>query len=143
MSTQVDFYILAENSTEQAEHFACRLAEKAYRQGERLLILTENEHASKKLDDMLWTFRDDSFVPHTIDEHSTPITISHNTNSNIKLLINLRSQLLAQTENYGRILEIIAGDEQQRTIARDRYRQYQNMKCKINVYKLSGKKSHS
>jgi len=137
MSTQVDFYILADNSTEQADHFACRLAEKAYRQGGHLLILTNNAEQTKALDELLWTFRADSFVPHGCNNDKMPVTINHTQSvATSKLLLNLSGNIPGNAQQYERILELVNGTEQQRANARVRYRNYQKLDFTLNTFKF-------
>ncbi|MEA2080825.1 MAG: DNA polymerase III subunit chi, partial [Pseudomonadota bacterium] len=64
--TQVDFYLLQDDSAQNRISFACRLADKAYRLGNRVFIHTESAEQSRRLDDLLWTFQQNSFVPHAI-----------------------------------------------------------------------------
>ena len=62
--TRVDFYILSGAGAELRERFACRLAEKAYGSGYTVLLLAEAAEQAERLDGLLWTFRQGSFVPH-------------------------------------------------------------------------------
>ena len=49
---------------------ACEIAEQTYGQGQRLQIIAANEEQATRLDDLLWTWKPDSFVPHGIWEES-------------------------------------------------------------------------
>ena len=61
---RVDFYILAQ-ADERARHMlACKLAEKAWRLDNSVYIHANNRSEAEHLDQLLWTFRDGSFVPH-------------------------------------------------------------------------------
>jgi hypothetical protein len=64
VSTQVDFYLLSDSEPRAALKTACRLAEKAYDQGLKVVVRTDSSAATAQLDDLLWTFSDRSFVPH-------------------------------------------------------------------------------
>ena len=79
--TQVDFYILPDQTLNGRELLACRLAEKAFRQGRYLYIHTESESQSELIDELLWSFREGSFVPHLRaeqnNESNTPVLIGH------------------------------------------------------------------
>ncbi len=53
--------------------------EKFYNLGERVLILTSSRERGEFLDDYLWTFKQQSFLPHTFTESETeeePIVIT-------------------------------------------------------------------
>ena len=57
----IRFYHLQEYSTEQALPM---LIEKTLQRDLRSLVLASSEHRLSQLSQALWTFRDDSFLPH-------------------------------------------------------------------------------
>ncbi|MED5461998.1 MAG: DNA polymerase III subunit chi, partial [Pseudomonadota bacterium] len=63
---RVDFYILQTSGELARQQFACRLAEKAYKLDNRIHIHVSEPEAAARLDDLLWTFRGGSFVPHEL-----------------------------------------------------------------------------
>ena len=63
---RVDFYILEEASGKARLSLACKLAEKAYLAAQSVLIWHTDLDEIRTLDEMLWTFRDGSFVPHDV-----------------------------------------------------------------------------
>ena len=82
--TRVDFYVLGGSGSRARDHFACRLAEKAWKQDNAVFIRVANLEAAKQLDEMMWTFRDGSFVPHEIAQgqdaaQAAPVRISSGT----------------------------------------------------------------
>lgn len=142
--TQVDFYILNNASLGSLENFSCKLAEKAFKMGHSIHILTCDKDQTDRLDKLLWTFNDRSFVPHTVagDElaANTPIHIGHNL-ENVSLndvLINLQSVLPANFAQFNRIAELVSGDAQQRQSARLRYREYQQQQCTVATHEVNG-----
>ncbi len=44
----------------------CHLVEQLHGQGERLYLWAESEAKARELDGLLWTFRDEAFVPHAL-----------------------------------------------------------------------------
>ncbi|MBT8131776.1 MAG: DNA polymerase III subunit chi, partial [Gammaproteobacteria bacterium] len=62
--TQIDFYILQDKGSALLGRFACRLVDKAWQRGLRCHINVESQDQAALIDDMLWTFRDISFLPH-------------------------------------------------------------------------------
>ncbi|MDO6461398.1 DNA polymerase III subunit chi [Granulosicoccaceae sp. 1_MG-2023] len=64
--TRIDFYHLQSGSEEARLHFACRLAERAWRSQLRIYIHTGNAERTAALDKLLWTFREDSFLAHRV-----------------------------------------------------------------------------
>ena len=90
--SRVDFYLLSSESG--IDKFACIMASKAWTAGNNVYIHTDSEDTTKKLDDMLWTFRDISFIPHEIyngnENIESPVTIGF---GNLLKISNLESQL--------------------------------------------------
>ncbi|WP_262965721.1 DNA polymerase III subunit chi [Methylobacter psychrophilus] len=70
---EVSFYILPSQSIQERDEFACKLIEKAYRSGCFCYVLTDNTEQSQKIDDLLWTFRAGSFIPHQIYTGKLPV----------------------------------------------------------------------
>lgn len=141
--TQVDFYILKNASLPGLEQYTCKLTEKAFKKGHQIHILTANQDQSERIDKLLWTFSDTSFLPHVLSSdklaNETPIHISHlATNVSIDdVLINLQSELPENFERFSRIAELVSGDEQQRQSARLRYREYQKHQCKVATHEVN------
>lgn len=142
--TQVDFYIL--NSTNQGhlERFTCKLAEKAYKKGHSIHILTADSQQTERLDKLLWVYDEKSFIPHVVSgdklADKTPIHIGSEIDkvSLFDVLINLQSTLPTKIAEFERIAEIVSGDSQQRQAARTRYREYQQQDCKVVTHEVNG-----
>jgi len=141
---QVDFYVLPENGKQG--HFVCALIQKAWKQGNNIFVNTRSETEAITLDDLLWTFKDISFLPHCLaaddNAKNTPIVIGHNNQLNgeipdhTTILINLTDQLPQDTGKPERILEIVAGNENQRQQARKRYAEYRDQGHELNNHKI-------
>jgi len=63
-AARIDFYVLAAPGASSRLHFACRLTEKAYGMDTNVYAHTSSPGQADQLDQLLWTFRDGSFVPH-------------------------------------------------------------------------------
>ena len=61
---EVVFYLIQAPTPDGVRHFACRLAETAWLRGRKVFVHTDSGNAARQLDELLWTFRQDSFVPH-------------------------------------------------------------------------------
>src|SRR5210317_2365625 len=95
---RVDFYLLNQEGQHSRQTFACRLAEKAYRLNNTVHIHTGSRGDADRLDELLWTFRDGSFVPHErigAGEPESPVTIGTpgTTAGGGDLLINLSTDV--------------------------------------------------
>lgn len=130
--SRVDFYMLSSSDVRSRWVMACRLVEKAYSQGSRVYLHARSEADSAALDDLLWTFRQGSFIPHarfgglSVTDSHTPVWIGHGEGGQARgdVLINLGDSIPLGYEQYERILELIDQDENVRQLGRTRYRAY-------------------
>ena len=137
---RVDFYVLPDG--EAIERFACTITAKAWRSGNRVHIHTGNAEEAGKIDDLLWTFRDISFVPHEqlsddVDEE-TPVTIGygHDYPAGTDVLVNLGAVIPDFSSQFERIVEIVGGSEEKKKLARQRYRDYRESDFDIHDHKI-------
>lgn len=140
--TKVDFYVLGTSGDRARQYFACRLAEKAYRLDNTIHIRTIDQRAAEQLDELLWTFRDGSFVPHELSagggEPQSPITIGHGDSPRQKtdLLINLSNQIPAGYDSFPRVAEIVTSDDEARQQSRKRYARYRESGDTLATHKI-------
>lgn len=130
--TQVDFYILRESARDDRFGIACRLAEKAWRQGRRVLLHTEDDDQAGHLDRLLWCYRDESFIPHGrldgADPALNPVLIAsagQDPGEEHDVLINLAREIPTFFSRFDRVAECVDHDEDAREASRQRYRYYQ------------------
>ena len=128
--TRIDFYILNSAAPEDALLFCCRLAEKAWRSGHRVLIHSDNEASTEQLDRLLWESRPSSFVPHSTDT-SDAITLCHPSGDtpaamgeHSDVLINTSAQLPEAFSRFRRMAEVVVQQEAALAASRERYRFY-------------------
>ena len=129
---RVDFYILRESGSTTRQIFACRLAEKAYRLDNRVHIHTGTKADADRLDELLWTFRDGSFVPHGLlgdaADEAPPVTIGCES-ANVQpcdLLINLCDEIPVFADTFPRIAELVSADEDCKLEGRRRFTSYRD-----------------
>ena len=130
--TRIDFYVLQEKKPNNRYLFACRLIEKAYKQGHRVLLHVSDEQQAELMDDLLWTWRQGSFIPHeplqSKSRTETPVVINHFPDTDTGMhdvLINLADEIPLFFSQFERVAEVVDQDEQNRQSARQRYRFYQ------------------
>ncbi len=140
---EVSFYILPSESAQERYEFACKLIEKAYRSACFCYVLADNAEQCQKMDDLLWTFRAGSFVPHQTYTGELPgfekviLIGSLNPHENWrKTVINLSSHCPEEFGKIDRILEILDNSEASKAAGRDRYRQYQQSGIHITTHKI-------
>lgn len=141
--TQVDFYILAAQTHEERALFACRLAEKAFAHGNRVLIQTDDETSARALDDLLWTFRDESFVPHALlsssDAPATcPVSIGWHDHPghHHDVIVNLSAQLPAFFGRFQRFISIVVQQDQVLDYTRNHYKYLKDRGYPINSHDM-------
>ena len=78
--------------------FTRRLIDLVYRRGHQVYVHTTGEQQARQLDDQLWIFRPDAFVPHVLhdSEHQAPIRIGfdHEPEDHQDVLVNLSGDIL-------------------------------------------------
>lgn len=130
--TDIDFYILAGEAPHARELMACRLAEKVYKLGRTVHIHTNSTSEAQALDQLLWTFRAGSFVPHSLADNNhesdatAPVVIGHTaeTGTNADVLINLGDTVPLFFSRFNRVSEIIT--DQGKEAGRERFRFYRD-----------------
>ncbi|MBT8101014.1 MAG: DNA polymerase III subunit chi [Gammaproteobacteria bacterium] len=138
---RVDFYVLGEAGEQVRQAFACRLAEKAYRLNNTVHIEAADAEGAKRLDDLLWTFRDGSFVPHQLlgdSPHEAPVTIGFGgTDVPARdLLINLSPEIPGIAETFPRIAELVSADDECKQQSRKRFASYRDQGHTIDTHNV-------
>jgi DNA polymerase-3 subunit chi len=140
--TRVSFYILKGSVEHDRQVFACRLIEKAYKQGHHIYIHTDNTDKAEQVNQFLWSFRADSFVPHQLidgpNAEHCPVLIGHNTSPPrlMDLLINLGTEQPIFFSQFERVAEFINDDKQLKVLGRERYRFYQQRGYELTTHKI-------
>jgi len=141
---RVDFYILQSTNLRNRQEFACKLTEKAYRLGRKVFIRTSSPEETRQLDNLLWTFRAGSFIPHAVspedrnNDLQAPVLLGTQCEGteHLDLLINLSTQMPSKYSRFDRIAELIDQNDPVRESGRQHYRQYQTEGCELTTHKL-------
>ncbi len=140
---QIDFYILEEQPRQALMLFVCRLLEKSWNQKRKAFVLCQDEEELSKLDELLWTFHDSAFIPHTNiknpDYLCSPIILAseYQEIENIDILFNLSFSIISQHSLYPRNIEIIPDDEELKTKARERFTEYRRYGIELKTHRIS------
>ena len=140
--TQVDFYIATDTRPEARERLCCRLAEKAWRAGRRVYIHTTSNAQAMRVDELLWIWRDGSFIPHALypagDGDPSPVLIGHRPAppAENQVLINLADAPPPFAGRFARLLEPVAGGDEERARARQRFRWYREQGYTLDTHEL-------
>ncbi|MGE5625879.1 MAG: DNA polymerase III subunit chi [Bacillota bacterium] len=138
--TQVDFYVIPESAPRSRALFACRLAEKAFGLGHRVFVHAQGDGAARELDELMWTFRDRSFLPHCLagDDPAAAVHIGGGVEpaDGFHLLINLAAEVPAFVGRFERVAEVVDGDEARKAEGRERFRFYKDRGYPLETHKL-------
>ena len=139
---QADFYLLDSLEPMAREHFACRILEKAYKKGHKVFVFCDDEASVNHLDELLWTFKDDSFIPHNIQgegpEPPPAIQIGHQTEPRgfNDILLNMSKVVPTFYNKFSRIIEIIDNNEIIKEIGRAHYKQFKQAGLKLQTHTI-------
>lgn len=143
---KVDFYILSSGDPDESLRVACRVAEKAWRQGNKVRVEADDMDDLRRLDGLMWTFRQESFLPHELEgEHDDwrqmdPAPVVLGTTGACSevpdVLINLGAAVPGIAEGCARIAEIISADPEAKRVGRDRYRHYRERGFELSSHQI-------
>ena len=135
--TRIDFY-----QTSGDEHaFACRLIDMVYRKGHQIYVHTSSEELARTLNEQLWTFKEDSFVPHSLHSEAMDVPIKigfdHEPEEHQDVLVNLSGQIPHFFSRFDRVAEIVPVDQNSRKSAREKYAYYKERGYVLNYHQIS------
>lgn len=141
--TSIDFYILQSNELSKQWLFACRLIEKAVRQGNRVLVATNSAEMSEELNDLLWSYRPESFIAHRVlggesPDAGEPVVISHELDdiSHHDVLVNLSTQRPSFFGRFKRMAEIVVQNEGVLAATRDNFKYYRERGHPLKTHQI-------
>lgn len=135
--TRVDFYLAKDDTARGAPLVACRLAEKAWKLGHKVYLHASDPTAAQQLDELLWTFRDAAFVPHSLSEEA-PVRIGHAgpPDGFDALLVNLAAEVPGFFSKFERVAEVVGGDAAAKEQARERFRFYRDRGYDLETHEV-------
>jgi DNA polymerase-3 subunit chi len=137
--TSIDFYFNAPDRLQ----VACRLAGKALKQHQRMLIYAPDAETAARIDRMLWTWPAIGFVPHCAVHASlaaeTPVLIASGEEAapDCEVLLNLGARCPPHFERFARLLEVVPLHEEEVDAGRSRYRFYRERGYRITNHDLA------
>ena len=138
MSAEIIFIVL--NSAVKAR-IVCDLAEKCYLNNRRIVIYASSEEECKKFDSLLWTWKQQSFVPHkNIDSLSKsqkePIILTTNIDSaaDYDTLLLVDPLPLEKINQFTTVIDFAEKyDSNGLELSRERFKLYKEQNLKINT----------
>lgn len=149
--TKIDFYITDLKTPAEYFGFACRLTEKAFRQKHSVYLHTDSEVSMQTMDDLLWTFRPNSFLPHAsektalvknaddaVNEKLNEILVAYSGDpgEHHDVLVNLTEQTPDFFSRFTRVAEVVLGSDEAKEKSRARYKYYRDRGYPLQVHNL-------
>lgn len=147
MQTQVMFYLLNDKNAEldgsdstdtsSAFYHACLQASYFYRQNQRVFIYTQDKQSAEKIDEMLWAFDSDSFVPHNLvgegPKQGAAVEIGNQAPLGRRpVLINLTSTVPNFANKFQYIVDFVPSNETLKQQARERFKTCRQWGFQVN-----------
>ena len=138
---RADFYLIQkERFREDPLLLVCELAKRGYAANLPMMVLARDTAQAEALDDLLWSFDPDEYLPHQIagddEDELCPILIA-TPEMDVParpLLVNLRDGVPAGT--FDRVLEVVPADPSARGPLRERWKHYQSLGFELNKYDM-------
>lgn len=137
------FHILAQNTHAARNLHAAKLVDKAWQQGDRVCVLCGTEEQAVELDDLLWNFTPEAFIPHSIAKAATtpctdpvgillypPAAVDWDT------VIVLSSTLPEDADQYRRLALVAHNDPAVLNQARRHYKQLRALGIEARVHDM-------
>lgn len=138
--TQVDFYILEDASRGNQLQFAARLTEQLFRSGHRVHLHTDTAEKVREIDELLWSTRDTSFIPHQQSNQplpDCPVTIGTETFAGSdEVLLNLADLSPDYFSHFKRVIEIIDKQADDVEKGRTRYKFYKERGYPLKTHNI-------
>jgi DNA polymerase-3 subunit chi len=142
MAARADFYLIAKpRFLEKPLLLVCELARKANDAGQPLLILAASAVQAELLDELLWEFDPDAYVPHQIagmdeDDDVTPVLIvPPEAEAPMRpLVLNLRNEPVKGS--FERVLEVVPADDSAREPLRQRWKTYKDAGLEVRKFDM-------
>jgi len=138
---RADFYLIDKpRFREDPLLLVCELAKRAFAAQQSTLILTRDFEQAEAVDEYLWSFDEDSYIPHQLagddDDANTAVLIVPPgvETADRPMVINLRDTC-AQGQ-FDRVLEVVAADPAEREGSRVRWTEYKKAGFEVNKHDM-------
>ncbi|WP_404363427.1 DNA polymerase III subunit chi [Marinobacter sp.] len=135
------FHILAQPTPAARYLHAVRLVDKAFHQGDRVCIVCDSVRQAEELDDLLWQFRPDAFIPHSVVPDSAThcpdpvgILLCPPSAEEWDTVIILSATLPADADRFKRLALVAQNDPEILNQARSHFRQLRALGIEPKVH---------
>lgn len=139
---RADFYLIAKpRFLTEPLRLVCELARKANDANLWTLVLARDQAQAEELDELLWAFDPDAYIPHQIagadvdEEEAQVLIVPPGVEAPSRALaINLRDD--AYLGACERVLEVVPADPAAREPLRERWKQYKALGFEVSKYDM-------
>lgn len=122
--------------------WVCKLTEKYFLGGERIYIACPDQASAEAVDERLFGFEADSFVPHNLQGEGpaggAPVEIGWDSPQGRRtVMINLHPTLPPFALQSALIVELVPVDEQRKAAARERFKLYRAQGHQVETLDLA------
>ena len=135
---RADFYEVKGTHWELA---LCQLVERAHTGGHRVYVWTSSEADARRFDDLLWTFREESFVPHELwlgegcVEDPVAVGWRAGNPNNASCLALARDASPDEISGFAQVLDLAPVDlPSLREVARQRFRAFREAGLQVSFH---------
>lgn len=138
---KINFYLLSQDDEVARRQFACRLADKLLRQGIAVQLYISREEEAIQLDQLLWSFTPESFVPHYLmgtEPVAEPgVLVSWGSPPAAPAtLLNLSDSLPEAPERFAAIAEFVLQDAASRDHGRELWNLYKTRGFELQHHQM-------
>ena len=148
MMARVIFHVLpasqpaATDSASAELDWICKLAEKYFLAGERVYVACPDQATAEAVDERLFSFEADSFVPHNLQGEGpaggAPVELGWQPpRGRRSVLINLHPTLPPFALQSALFVELVPVDEQRKAAARERFKLYRSQGHQVETLDLA------
>ncbi|WP_448102319.1 DNA polymerase III subunit chi [Luteibacter jiangsuensis] len=138
---RADFYLIDKpRFREDPLLLVCELAKRAFGSQQPTLILTRDFEQAEAIDEYLWAFDEDAYIPHQLagdeeDANTAVLIVPPGVETPDRpLVINLRDT--CAPGQFDRVLEVVAADPAEREGSRARWTQYRQAGFEVNKHDM-------
>lgn len=138
--TEVWFYISEDSRPDARARLLQRLIERALPAKRQLYLQAGDNEQAIKIDTWLW--QEAGFTPHGLasekNAHLQPVVIGSGDEAgqHSDILVNLDQRIPPHIGQFRRVIELVAGPEDQRQAARDRWKSYRDRGYPVTKHEL-------
>jgi len=142
--TQIDFYVLPQDTLMARIHFMCRLVEKAVTRQHQVTLALDSEEQAASISDYLWSFKPESFLAHATQTapHGAPVVLSWDTSDKSHeqhhdIMINLSQRIPNAFSQYQRVMEVVTQEENCLAKTRQHFQFYKDRGYPLKSHTIS------